>query len=235
MGAQHFNNFQHEVGTRCAFHHFACQLKANDFWDQHGNWLAKHCCFGFNPANTPTQNSKAVYHGCVRISSDECIRIRDFNTVLIFVGPDSLRQILEVHLMTDACARRNNAEVVKRFLAPLKECVPLKITFIFAVHVHLECTRVTEFINHDRVVDDQINRVQRVNLLGVATKGHDTIAHRCKVNHGRNACEILHQNTGRAVGDLARVFTAIDGPVGERFDIVYRHGEPAVFKPQHVF
>ena len=85
------------------------------------------------------------------------------------------------------------------------------------------------------MVDDQINRVERVNLLGVATQGHNAVAHSGKVNHGRNAGEILHQHAGRAVSDLTGVLTTVCGPFGKRLNVVDGHGKPAILKAQQVF
>ena len=64
----------------------------------------------------------------------------------------------------------DDAEVVKGALAPFQERVTLHIALIFAVHVHLERARIAKFVDHDGVVDDQINRVQRVDLFGIATE-----------------------------------------------------------------
>ena len=126
------------------------------------------------------------------VCTNKRVRVCNRNAVLIFVSPDSLRKILKVYLMADTCAGGHNAEVIKRFLTPFQEGIALHVALVFTVHVHLERAWVAEFINHHRVVDDQINRVQGVDFVRVATKRHDAVAHRCKVNNGRNACEILH-------------------------------------------
>jgi hypothetical protein len=44
----------------------------------------------------------------------------------------------------------------------------------------------------------------------------------------------LHQNAGRTIGDLARVFTALLGPFGKSLDVVDMDGF-AVLEPQHIF
>ena len=111
--------------------------------------------------------------------------------------------------MADAGARRHNAEVVEAPLAPFQERVALHVAFIFAVHVRLEGRGVAEFVDHDRVVDHQVDRDQRVDLLGVAAKRLDRVAHRGQVDHGGHAGEILHQHAGRAIGDLARVLAPL--------------------------
>ena len=122
--------------------------------------------------------------------------------------------------MTDACSRRNNAEVVKGVLAPFKECITLHVAFVFAVNVHLERTWVAKFVDHNRVVDDQIHWVQRVDLFCVTTKGHKCVAHRGQVDYGWNAGEVLQKHAGRAVCDFAWVLAALSTPFSECFDVV---------------
>ena len=234
LGAQHFNDFQNKVGTCGAFDHRTCQFKADNLGDQHRNRLTQHRRFGFDTANTPAQYGRAVDHGCVAVCTNQRIRIGNCFAVLVSVCPNGLRQVFKVYLVTDTCARGNNAEIVERVLAPLKECVTLEVTFVFAVNVHLERARVAEFVDHNRVVDNQINGVQRVNLLCVATQRLDAVAHRSKVNNRRNAGEVLHQNAGRAVCDFTCSFTAVRGPVGKRLDVVDGNGF-AVFETQKVF
>ncbi len=93
------------------------------------------------------------------VGADQRIGIGHLFAVLVGIAPDGLRQIFQVDLVADARSRRHNAEVVERALTPFQELVAFHIAFVFAVHVHLEGTRVAEFVDHDRVVDDQINRV----------------------------------------------------------------------------
>ncbi len=83
------------------------------------------------------------------------------------------------------------------------------------------------------MVDHQINRVQRVNLLRVAAKRHDAVAHCREVHNRGHTGEILHQHAGRAVGDLTWVFAAVGAPFSKGLDVVDADGL-AIFKPEHV-
>ena len=157
--AQHFYDFQHQIGPGGAFHHGTGQLKADNFRNQHRNRLTQHRGFGFDTANAPAKNGHTVNHGGVAVGPDERVRICDFDAVLVRVGPDCLRQIFKVHLVADAGAWGNDAEVVKRFLTPLQEGIAFDVAFIFAVDVHLERAWVAKFVDHNRVVNNQINRV----------------------------------------------------------------------------
>ena len=168
------------------------------------------------------------------VGADERIGVGDFLTVLVLIGPDGLAEILKVHLVADAGAGGHNAEVVKRLLAPLEEGIALDVALIFAVDVHLERARVAEFVDHDGVVDHEVDGVQRVDLIRVAAKRHQTVAHRGEVNDGWNTGEILHQHAGRTVGDFAGVFSAFGRPFGKCLDVVLSDGL-AVLETQHVF
>jgi len=52
------------------------------------------------------------------------------------------------------------------------------------------------------VVDHQVHRRQRVDLLRISPSLGHGIAHGGEVDHGRYAGEVLHQHTGGAVLDL---------------------------------
>ena len=146
------------------------------------------------------------------IRAHQCIRIGDFITVLVSITPNGLGQIFEVYLMANPRSRGNNAEIVKRVLAPFQKGITLHIAFIFAIHVHLKGAGIAKFINHHRMVDNQINWVQRINFFCIAAQSHQSIAHRGQIDNGWNTGEILHQNAGRAIGYFARVFTTIRAP-----------------------
>ena len=72
-----------------------------------------------------------------------------------------------------------------------------------------------EVVDHDRVVDDQVDGDQRVDLGGVgAERGHG-VAHGGQVDHGGNAGEVLHQDAGRTEGDLVLDRALVLDPGGD--------------------
>ena len=154
------------------------------------------------------------------VCTDQSIRVGHLLAMLVNVGPNGLRQILKVHLMTNTSSWRHNPEVVKGGLAPLQEGVTFHVTLIFAVDIHLKCARRAEFINHDRVVDDQIDRVKWINFFRITTQSHNTISHSSQINYSGHSCEILHQYTCRTVSNLTRIFSTLYSPFGEGFYVV---------------
>ena len=136
--------------------------------------------------------------------------------------------------MADAGARRHDAEIVEGLLAPFQEGVALEVALVFPVHVHLEGARIAELVDHHAVVDHQIHRIERIDLLRITAEGLDAVAHRREIHHGRNAGKVLHQHPRRAVGDLARVLPTLLCPVGKRLDVVHGHREACILETQHV-
>ena len=62
---------------------------------------------------------------------------------------------------------------------------------------------VPDDVDHDRMVDDEVDGHQRVHLLGIAVEQGDAVAHGGEVDDGGNAGEVLHEDAGGLEGDLA--------------------------------
>ena len=105
--------------------------------------------------------------------------------------------------MADAGARRHDAEIVERLLAPAQEGVALAVALELDLDVLVEGRRAAEIVDHHRMVDDQIDRRERVDLLRIAAELDHRLAHRREIDHRRHAGQILHQHARRAEGDLA--------------------------------
>ena len=74
---------------------------------------------------------------------------------------------------------------------------------ILELDVLLERLRIAELVDHDAVVDDQVNGDERVDLLRVSAELGHRIAHCGEVHHRGNAGEVLHQHPRGAILDLA--------------------------------
>ena len=109
---------------------FAGELHADHFGHEHIDRLAEHDAFGLDAANAPADDAQAVDHGGVAIGADQ--RVWQGHTI---AHKHALGQVLEVHLVDDAGAGRNDAEVVERLLAPAEEFVSLAIAVEFHVDV----------------------------------------------------------------------------------------------------
>ncbi len=230
--AQHLHDHQHQVGGRGAFDHFAVELEADHLRHAHRYRLAEHGRFGFDPADTPAQHREAVDHGGVRVRADQRVGVGD-GAAVDLGGPDGLGEVFEVDLVTDAGPGWHHAEVFEGRLAPAQELVALLVALELDFGVLVGGIRVAEVIDHHRVVDDQIDGGNRVDLLGVSAQLDHRFAHGGEVYDRRHAGKVLQQHPRRAVGDFRRPALIVQ-PLGKGLDIVGGHGF-TVFEPEQVF
>jgi hypothetical protein len=129
-----------------------------------------------------------------------------------------LRQILEIDLMNDAGVRRNDAEVLERLLTPAEKCVALLVAFEFAIRIDEERRLGTVLVDLHRMVDDEIDGLEWIDLLRVAAEPGERVAHCGEVDDGGNAGEILEEHAGCAERDFL-LDAAFDVPLCQGFDV----------------
>ncbi len=164
------------------------------------------------------------------IGADQGIRI---DHVIVFRGPHHLGQMFDVDLVADAGSRRNHPKIIKCLLSPAKELITFPVAIKFQFGVELCRILGAEGIDHNRMINDQIDRRQRVYFGRITAQIHHCIAHRRQVRDRRHPGKILHQHPGRAEGDLA-VRRSGKKPVGYILYVVGGYGL-AVLKADHVF
>ena len=218
--AQHVGCGQHEVGRGHAFLQFADELEPDHFGDQHRHRLAQHCGLGLDPADAPAQHTQAIDHRGVAVGADAGVGIGHCHAVLIGAGPHRLRDVFQIDLVADTGARRHGVEIVEAFGTPFQKVIAFEIAMIFDLDILVERLRGTEFVDHDRMVDHQIDRHQRVDLAGIATQLGNGIAHRGQIDHAWHPGEILQQHARGAILDLALRFDRAFLPVDQRLDVV---------------
>ena len=121
----------------------------------------------------------------------------------ILAQADALRQELQIDLVDDPHARRHDAEVAKRLLAPAKKLVALAVPLELDGNVLGERVGRAKLVDLHRVVDHQIDRHQRVDLLGIAAEPFHRAAHRRQVNDARHAGKVLKHNASQLQWDFS--------------------------------
>ncbi len=221
--AQHLRNGEDQVGRRAAFVQFAVQLEANHRRQQHGNGLAEHAGFGFDPAHAPAEHAESVDHGGVRIGSNQRIG------VCLSIPAEYHRcQVFEVHLVHDARIGRHHAEIAERGLAPAQQHVALAVALEFEQCVKSKRILRAELIHLHGVIDHQIGGHQRIGAAWVSAHGRECIAHCSEIDHAGHAGEILQQHARRHEADLFGL--AARRRAGHIADVVRRNAL-AVFIP----
>ncbi len=153
--------------------------------------------------------------------------------VPLFLGvEDHAGQVFEVDLVDDPGVGRDDAEVVERVLTPAEERVALAVALEFQLGVGGEGVRRAGLVDLDRVVDDQLDRLERVDLPGVAAQPLHGVAHGGQVDDRRHAGEVLEQHPAGPEGDLA-VGLRLGVPRRQRLDVVGRDRD-AVLVTQEV-
>ncbi len=175
--------------------------------------LAEHGGLGFDAADTPAEHAQPVDHGGVRVDADEAVGV-----VHVALVPHDLRHVLEVDLMADAVARRNDLEGLERLRAPLQELVALAVALELDLHVLLQRVGAAVVVDLHRMVDDEVRGAQRFDDLGILALRFRGFAHRGEVDHQRHAGHVLQQHAR----DHDRHFLAarrLGLPVGEMLQV----------------
>ena len=214
--AQDLGHREHEVGRGRALGQRAVEPEADDLRHEHRDRLAEHRRLGLDPADAPAEHAEPVDHRRVRVGADDRVGIRLAVALLDHAGEE-----LEVDLVADARVRRHRLEVREGALAPAEEGVALAVAAELELGVPLDREPGREVVDLHRVVDHELDRDQRVDLLRVAAEVGHRGAHRGQVDDGRHAGEVLQEDAGGVVVDLLRRLRG-GVPAGDRLDVAAR-------------
>ena len=105
-------------------------------------------------------------------------------------------------------------------LRPAQEHVALAVALVLEVDVLAEGHHRAEAIDLNRVVDDQVDRHERIDPADIATHPGNGRAHRRQIDHTGHAGEVLEDDPAGQVGQL-EVGQILRIPVGECLDVVH--------------
>ena len=137
----------------------------------------------------------------MRVGADERVGIREHAAAGI-LPEDHAREIFEVDLVDDAGVGRHDAEVLERFLAPAQERVALLVAAEFERGVEIGGIELGVVIDLHGMVDDEFDRLKRIDLLRVAAEPHDAVAHGGEIDDRGHAGEVLQQHARGREGDF---------------------------------
>ena len=199
--AQHLGDGEHQVGRGRALGQVAVELEADHARDQHGDRLAEQRGLGLDAADAEAEDAQAVDHGGVRVGADAGVGV-GLQLAVDLTGEDGAGQVLDVDLVDDAGARRDDLEVLERGLAPAQELVALAVALVLDLDVALEGLGGAEDLGDHGVVDDHLGGRERVDLGRVATELGRGLAQGGQVDDAGHAGEVLHDHARRRVLDL---------------------------------
>ena len=135
--------------------------------------------------------------------------------------------------MNDSGVRRNHPEIPECVLTPAEKRVAFPVPRELEFSVQRERVGPAEIIHLHRVVDDELHRLQRVHLVGIAAEPHDAVPHRRQIDDARNTGKVLQQHARGHERDLA-LRRALHVPARQRLDIGRFH-EAAVLVAKQIF
>ena len=216
--AQHLGDRQHQVGGGGALGQVAVELEADHARDEHRDRLAEHGRLRLDAADAPADHADAVDHRGVRVGAYARVRV-GLQLAVHLAGEDGAGQVLDVDLVDDAGAGRDDLEVVEGALAPAQELVALPVALVLDLDVAPEGLRGAEHVGDHRVVDDHLGGRERVDPGRVAAELRHRLAHGGEVDDAGDAGEVLHDHAGGRELDLLAGL-GVGVPAGERLDVL---------------
>ncbi len=199
--AEHLGDREHEVGRRRSLGERAGEPHADHLRDQHRDGLSEHRGLGLDASDAPAQHAEPIDHRGVRVGSHECVGVNDERAAFVALHYDA-RQVLEVDLMHDAGVRRHHFEVAKRGLPPFEKLVAFSVSLKLELRIDLHRVAGGERVHLDRVVDDELHRLQRIDLLRLPSERSHRVAHRRQVDDRGDTGEILQEHARGRERDL---------------------------------
>ena len=110
--------------------------------------------------------------------------------------------MLEVDLVNNSNAGRNDTEGLECLLAPFEKLVALTVALELHVEVQLHRLGPTVVVDLNGVVDDKVHGNERFDDAGLSTQACHGGAHGRKIDEKRNSREVLKHDAGNDEGDL---------------------------------
>ena len=132
----------------------------------------EHRRLRLDAAHAPAEHAEAVDHGGVAVGAEQRVGI-GVRRAVEFCGPHRLGEVLEVDLVADAGARGVRRGKLSNAVWPQrKKCVALAVALeLERRRCALQRVRRCRDVDHDRVVDHQVDRHQRVDLGRAGRRG----------------------------------------------------------------
>ena len=115
---------------------------------------------------------------------------------------------------------RDDFEGIESLHSPFQKLIARAVALEFDLHVLPQRIRRARDVNLHRVVDDQINRNQRLDNLRVLAQARHGRTHRGQIDQQRHAREILQDDAGDDEWNFGRAF-GVRLPIGQSAHVVF--------------
>jgi hypothetical protein len=179
--------------------------RPHDIGKAHVRGTSKHDTLGLEASHADCNDAQGIDHGCVAVGAHE--GIGEGHTVEAL---DDRRHPLEIDLMEDAIARRNDIDILEGLPGPVDKVEPILVSSVFNGPVLLEGLGIkAPTFDCQGVVHHQLGGHHRIDLGGIATPGSNGIAQAREVDQGGLAEDVMTDNAGGVPGKV-KVLSALD-------------------------
>lgn len=189
---EHLHDSESQISGSGLLGELSGKSESDNLGKYHGDGLSEHDSLSFDTTDTPSGNTETVNHSSVGIGSDDGVRVEEVVSV-----HDDTSEVLQVDLMDDTRARRDNLEVVEGLGSPLQELEALSVSLEFHLFVDSSSISCAGLVDLDGVINDEVNGHEGVNLGGVSTEALHGVSHGSEIDDSRDTSEVLEDDTGR--------------------------------------
>ena len=195
----------HHIGRRDARLQLAGQLNTDDFRQAHPRSAAEHHALGFKTTHTNGDNAQGINVRGMAVGADA--GIRECHTVTHL---DHWRHFLQVDLVHDAVARRNDVDVFESFFGPLNKVEAVFVaTVLNRAVLFKRLGIVTVTLHRQRVVDNQLGWNHRVHLRRITALQGNGVAQTGEIDQRGLPENVMAHHTRRKPGKV-EVALALD-------------------------
>jgi hypothetical protein len=133
--------------------------------------------------------------------------------------------------MNDARIGRDDLQSFECALPPLQERIPFRVALELELGVDALSLRAPRCVDLHRVIDHELDRLQRIDPRGISAEVLHRIAHRRQVDDRGDSGEVLHQDARRTKRDLT-FGRALRIPARQRLDVVGLDGDAVLVSQQ---
>ncbi len=153
-------------------------------------------------------------------------------SAILFEAEHNPRQQFKVDLVADACIGRTDLEVAESLLTPFQEGITLAVSLVIKFLIDRVGVRGSKSIDLNGMIDDEFDRLNGVDFLGVTSQVSHGITHGGKIHNRRHAGKILHEDARRQKSDFAGRIGSRPPP-RQRLDVLRAYNR-SVLTPQQV-
>ena len=158
--------------------------------------MPEHRRLRFDATDAPAEHAEPADHRRVAVGAEQRIRARQGHPARLF-QKHHRRKPLEIELMHDAAAGRDQTDVREGSGTPFEEFEPFSIARDLDLFVEGSRVRPAAVHRNQGVIAHEIDRNLRIGFGRIAAAPCDLVAQRGHVGHQRDAGEILQQQARR--------------------------------------